>query len=226
MFIDKTQLDSSLDLSLYIEGLFIQDEPEIKTETRLETEELNDTLVSELEDCDTEAKQENTEQPIIPLWGQKPFECLFVKSAGMNLMIPAMSVSYIERVNEKITRIPLDAEAFHGVITLREQSVAVIDLFSLIDEKTSIDNEQSMQHNTHHIDYVIVMENGCYALACDDVSQMITLDSEDVRWNRASFNNPMFTGVVTEYLCPIVNIDNLYQQVAAMPFVESLNNNY
>ena len=215
MYTDKTQLDSSLDLSLYIEGLFQQDETEIETETRSETVESNGTFASEFE-------QDITEQSLIPLWGQKQFECLLVKSAGMKIIIPAMSVAYIENVNKKIPRLSLDTEAFHGVITLREQSVAVIDLFSLIAGNTSFGDEGSMQHNTHYIDHVIVMENGKYALACDDVSQMMRLNPEDVRWNRASFNNPMFIGVVTEHLCPIINIDNLYQQVATMAFVQSL----
>ena len=34
MYIDKTLLDSSLDLSLYIEGLLKLDEPVVVTETR------------------------------------------------------------------------------------------------------------------------------------------------------------------------------------------------
>ena len=134
----------------------------------------------------------------------------------MDLLIPALSVAYIERINEKITRIPLGAEAFYGLITLRELSIVVIDLFSLIAEVNSIDIEQSMQHNTHHINHVMVMDNGSYALACDNINQMITLNPEDIRWNRSSFCNPLFAGIVTEYLCPMVNIDNLYQQVAEM----------
>jgi purine-binding chemotaxis protein CheW len=214
MYLDKTQYDSSLDLSLYIEGLFKQDEPKVETETRVDAEELNETLVSEFDIRETE--QEITVQSAIPPWGQKPFECLLVKAAGMKLMIPTMSVNYIERVNKKITGAPLETELCQGLITLREKSVAIIDLFSLVVGNDTNDNEQSMRLNTNQVKQAIVMENGCYALSCDDVSQLITLNPEDVRWNRASFNNPMFIGIVTEYLCPIVNIDNLIERVAEM----------
>jgi chemotaxis signal transduction protein len=216
---NNTQYDTKQDLGLYLEALLNPDEFEVAIDDEVETQELNDVVVSE-------TKQESFKPSPIPLWGQKSFQCLLVKSAGMSLIIPAMSVSYIERINKKIIRLPLEVDAFRGVVTLRNRSVAVIDLFSLISENTSIYNQQSMEIDTHHVEYVIVMENGDYALACDDVGEMITLTVGDVRWNRASFNNPMFTGIVTEHLCPIVNIDNVQEQVAAMPFVQSLNNNY
>lgn len=41
-----------------------------------------------------------------------------------------------------------------------------------------------------------------------------------------SSNNPLFAGIVPDELCTIVNIDNVQQQVAAMPFVQSLNSNH
>jgi hypothetical protein len=52
------------------------------------------------------------------------------------------------------------------------------------------------------------------------------LEPENVRWNKASFNNPIFAGIVPDHLCPIVNIDTIQQQIAKMPFVQSLNSNY
>ena len=230
MYSEKTQVETSLDLGLYIEGLLNTDDLEVETkpETKIDfqTDVLNDLIISEFGHCEVEQKQVVIEESQIPLWGQNSFKCLLVKSAGMSLIVPAMSVSYVERLNKKIIRLPLDAEAFRGVVTLRKRSVAVIDLYSLISEHTSPGNQQQGQLDAHHVEYVIVMGNGDYALTCDDIGEMITLDTEDVRWNKASFNNPLFTGVVPEYLCPIVNIDNVQQQVAAMPFVQSLNNNY
>jgi chemotaxis signal transduction protein len=219
VMLNSTQYETRQDLSLYLEALLNPDEFDVAIDDKVETKELNDVDVSE-------TKKESFKLSPIPSWGQKTFKCLLVKSAGMSLVVPAMSVSYIERINEKIIRLPLEVDAFRGVVTSRNRSVAVIDLFNLISENTFIYNQQSMEVDTHHIEYVIVMENGDYALACDDVGEMITLTSEDVRWNRASFDNPMFAGIVTEHLCPIVNIENIQEQVAAMPFVQSLNNNY
>jgi purine-binding chemotaxis protein CheW len=225
MYLDKTQYETNFDLGLYIEGLLNPDEAEVEKENTVATKKLND-VVSKFDVSAVKTEAKIDEQSQIPLWGQKPFECLLVKSAGMNLIVPAMSVSYIERINKNIIRLPLDAEAFRGVVTLRERSVAIIDLFSLVSENTSVNNQQAMQVDSHQIEYVMVMDNGNYALACDDVGEMKVLNTENVRWNKASFNNPIFAGIVSEYLCPIVNIDNVQQQVAAMPFVQSLNNNH
>jgi len=238
MYLDKTQYDTKLDLSLYIEGLLNTDEQVVKTQTeeKLESIILNDFIISEIEEPALSKEEKvteavtitkaETEKSSIPSWGEKPFECLLVKSAGMSLMIPAMSVSYIERVNKKIIRLPLEVKAFRGVVTLRKRSVAVIDLFDLISESSSEAEQQLRKIDEHHIEHVIVMEGGHYALACDDIGEMVTLDAENVRWNKASFNNPMFSGIVPEYLCPLVNINNIQQQVAEMPFVQSLKKQY
>jgi purine-binding chemotaxis protein CheW len=234
MYLDKTQYETSLDLGLYIEGLLTTDEIEVEIksetkteiETKLETVLLNDLVYPDFEENVPVLEQKVAEQSDVPLWGAKPFECLLIKSAGMNLMVPAMSVSYIEQINKKIIRLPLDVEAFRGVVTLRERSVAVIDLFTLISESGSSVKKSLAQVSENHVEHVIVMDNGNFALACDDIGKMVTLETENVRWNKASFNNPMFAGIVPEYLCPIINIDNVQQQIAAMPFVQSLNKNY
>ncbi|MBL1140503.1 MAG: chemotaxis protein CheW [Proteobacteria bacterium] len=228
MYLDKTEYKTNIDLGLYIESLLKTDESESslnrKADEKLETFILNDLFISE--DVSITAEQKVDEQPTIPVWGQEPFKCLLVKSGGMNLMIPAMSVSYIERINKKINRLPLEVEALRGVLTLRDRTVAVIDLCTLISENGSAYKKSISEVDEHHIEHVLVMENGAYALACDVAGEMIMLEPESIRWNKASFNNPMFTGIVPDYLCPIINIDNVKLQVEAIPFVQSLNKNY
>ena len=223
MFSEKTQVDSHLDLSFYIEGLLNIPEPEIEVEQLLVEKDLKTLIEIENKVKDNKIQPDISEQSKIPEWGRQPFECLLVKLAGMDILVPAMTVTFIDKVNKKITRLPLEAEAFQGVITLRDKSIAVIDLFSLISKKISSNDHQTMQVEEHYINNVIVMEDDSYALSCDEVSEMIMLQPEDVRWNNVAFNNPMFCGVVPEYLCPIINLDSLNMQVAAMPFVQSLN---
>jgi len=217
MYLDKTEYKATPELSSYIENLINVDETEL--EVKSETKESNKIDSYEFEEKSVESTQ-------LPLWAEQEFKCLRVKSAGMNLMIPAMSISYVKKINQNIIRLPLEDEAFIGVLTLRERSVSVIDLFTMVSEISSSNNPLLKQVGTHHIEYVVVMEDGAYALACDNVSEIIKLNAEDVRWNKASFNNPMFVGVATKYLCPVVNIDNVQKQVEAMPFVQALNNKY
>ncbi len=242
MYIDKTQYETSLDLSLYIEGLLSTDVPEVEVKAKIKTEIeekielllLNDLTIPEVENqvCTIRKKKEqkleqhNKIQSQIPLWVKEPFKCLLVKSSGMNFMIPAMSISYIERIDKKIIRLPIEVKAFRGVVTLRERSVAIIDLFTLISENASYDDQATTKIDATHVKHVIVMNDGQYALACDDVGELVMLESDNVRWNKASFSNPMFAGIVPDYLCTIINIEYVQQQIAAMPFVQSLNSNY
>ena len=247
MFLDKTEYQTSLDLSLYIEGLLnpehVEKEVDTEPEQNLETMLLNDLSVSiqnesviktktsieieqEVEESIKENRLEKVSDSNIPLWGQEPFKCLKIKIADMDLMIPAMSVSFIERINKKIIRLPLETDAFRGVVTLRNRSVAVIDLHKTISSNAMSYNQNEQYIEECHVEYVIVMEDGAYALACDEVGEMTELSQDDVRWNKASFNNPMFAGIVPDKLCAIVNIENLQKQIAAMPFVQSLNSHY
>lgn len=219
----KTQVDSKLDLTLYIEGLFQREDDvlETKTETVAKTELFADFV--DIKTVQARTETDVAEQLDIPDWAQAPFKCLLIKTAGMNFMIPALTVSYIEQVKKNIIRIPLERDAFQGVISLRGQSVAVIDLFKLVSGHAAIDNRQTSKITTHKIEHVMVMENASYALACDEVSEMITLEAEDVRWNKKAYASPFYTGVVKEYLCPLINVDTVYTHVSAMSFVHSLN---
>lgn len=136
-------------------------------------------------------------------------------------MVPTMSVSYIKQIsNKNIMRLPSGIKAFRGMLTLRERSVAIIDLFTLISGNASVNNQQTIQVDTNHTAHVLVIENGDYALACDDVCKIIMLTTESVRWNKGCFNNPTFAGVVPDYLCPIINVDYVQQQVSEMSFLQ------
>jgi purine-binding chemotaxis protein CheW len=224
MYTNKTKLDSRLDLTLYIEGLFQQEE-EDNVETSSEIIAPIDIIDAKCEAGNDDVKEKISTSSQIPVWGETPFKCLLIKIVGMNFMIPAMSVSYVERVDKKITRIPIKVDSFRGVILLREKSLAVIDLFNLIAEDMVVDNAKSPQITSNYLDHVLVMGKGGYALACDHVSEMITLNTEDVRWHGASFITPLYAGVVKEYLCPLINVDSLFRHVSAMPFVKSSNEN-
>lgn len=251
MYLDKTEYHTSLDLSLYIEGLLCTDpcqvEQKNRIEDKIETILLNDLVAPDIEDNATKVETKTETQQIetktvveqglaekleempdsnIPAWGKQPFKCLSVNLAGMKLMIPAMSVSYVERINKNIIRLPLEAEAFRGVVTLRERSVSVIDLHKLISKNGISYNHMEKNVEECHVEYVIVMDDGAYALSCDHIGEMIELYPEDIRWNKASFNNPLFAGIVPDKLCAIVNIDTVNEQIATMPFVQSLNSNY
>lgn len=222
---DKTQLDTRPDLTLYIENLFQRDEEEIDNEVIAEA-----TETVHVPDIETGADIKTEEDGIstfsdIPLWGQQPFECLLVKAAGMDYMLPALSVSFIERLNKEIVRIPLEVKSFQGVISLRGKSLAVIDLYSLITEDKVDNDKLSSQITLPHIDHIMVMENNAYALACDKICKMITLKPEDIRWSSSSLDDPFYAGMTKEYLCPLINTDSLYQRISTMPFVKSLREN-
>jgi len=198
----------------------------IKTETKAETEAETKTG-TKAEAIYVEPRKKELEEQLeekvfdssIPAWGQQPFKCMTVKLDGINLMVPAMSVSYIERINKKIIRLPTEVEAFLGIVTLRERSTAVIDLHKLISNNGISYNQLEKNVEECHVEYVFVMEDGSYALAFDELGEMMELCPEDVRWNQASFNNPLFAGIVPDGLCAIIDIDNVQQQVAAMPFI-------
>ena len=69
MFLDKTEYQTSLDLSLYIEGLLntepVEVESKIEIEKKIETILLNDLLAPEAEELSTKVETKTTEVEVV-----------------------------------------------------------------------------------------------------------------------------------------------------------------
>ncbi len=218
MFRDKTQTDAQLDLSLYIEGLLTVDA------------EVNDETVSEspaIELVEHEIPSSNIrkdpDQPNIPVWGRRPFDCLTLNISGTRLLIPAAKVDHVECVSDKVTRLPVKNEVMHGILSIRGRSVVIIDLFRLITATTLGDETMHDETTRCSVKHAVVMRDSSYAIASDSIGSMVNLQPESIRWNDSVFNNKYFCGIASEQLCPLLDIVEINCAIRALPFVQALH---
>lgn len=209
--------DARLDLSLYIEGLLTVEE----TERQLQHDVQPVTVECEAAAVEIEPAPQ-TNPPAISEQATASIDCLVISIAGMKLLIPANRVAFVERVNQKITRLPVENAAFKGIMTFRERSVAVIDIFALIHGENSESSVDNVQAAEQFIQHAVIMEDARYAIACDDVEEMVSVHPESVRWNKSGFKNRFYSGIVLEQLSPLLNLEQIDSTVASMPFVQSL----
>ncbi len=217
MYHDKSATDAQLDLSLYIEGLLTVDEiqPEHGAEQRAVelVETASPVTVVETAIVDNEIQS--------ALSDTTPLDCLAFTVDGTLFMLPAGKVVCIERVDTRLTRIPLDSNAFRGRIRIRGRSIAVIDILSLMNHGEVSALENDMQVTETYIGYAIVMEGCGYAIACDEIGAIESIHPGNIRWNNSGFNNRCYSGVVATRLCPLLDIEHVDELVMAMPFVQS-----
>ena len=61
---------------------------------------------------------------------------------------------------------------------------------------------------------IILMGGGKWGLACDSVSEVITLQQDKVRWRGDNSKRPWLAGTVVDQMCALLDVDK---------FVELLN---
>ena len=202
----KSQIytDAKLDLSLYIEGLLRIDEP------------LNDAdQIVRVAEVDAEAV--NQESSILS--GQ--IDCLQVFINGLPFLIPTSYINQVKKINQNITRLPVEANAFLGLIKLEERSVAVIDLITLVCESNR-KKTTDMQVRDNFIQHILLMEQGRYAIACDKPGELCKLDTDDVQISQARNSHRFYHGIAKSRLCPVINMDRVNDAIADMPFIQTL----
>lgn len=203
----KTQVytDAKLDLSLYIESLLEVNEPA----------QLVDNFTSAAEiDADTLTKQHFS----LP----KEFDCLQVTIGELPFLIPTSHIGKVLKINQSITRLPVEGNAFLGLVNFKGHSMAVIDLITLVREQKGTKTSVDMQVRDNFIQHILVMRQGRYALALDKPGALCTLAPADIHISNAKHVHRLYHGIAKSQLCPVINIDAVDRVIARMPFIQSL----
>jgi len=64
------------------------------------------------------------------------------------------------------------------------------------------------------VNKIILMDEGKWGLACDDIGEVITLQNTDVRWRTAEGRRTWLAGTVSDRLCALLDTDSLSKMLA------------
>lgn len=164
-------------------------------------------LVSEPEPETPEPEPEPEPDPK-PEWSERPFECLVFTVAGLQLAVPLVMLGAIHRVEEEIRPIPGSPRWYMGILPDSRQNLRVVDTAEWIMAGRVPANARENYR------FVIRLDNSDWGLACDDVAQSFTLNSDDVRWRTARSKRPWLAGTVIEQMCALIDVRTMANMLA------------
>jgi len=148
----------------------------------------------------------------IPDWAQNRFQCLSFQVAGVTLAAPLEKLNGIVELTEEITALPGYAPWVIGLLPNRGQNVQVVDVAQIIMPGES---DLVTQPAVERMKFIILLEGGKFGLAADSISQVLSLEADDVRWRGTQSKRPWLAGTVIKKMCALLEMDLLCTQLRA-----------
>ncbi len=141
----------------------------------------------------------------LPEWANSSFQALSFYAAGNEFSLPLVCMKSIARLEKALTIMPGLPPWHLGVMCLRGENVGVIDLAQLLLGGESAERSSN--------DYVLLLDDGHWGLACDRLGQASRVEVSDVRWRKAR-NKPRFMeGVIKQSLTPLLSTRDILRVV-------------
>ncbi|MEE2025092.1 chemotaxis protein CheW [Alkalimonas mucilaginosa] len=167
---------------------------------KLDTAELQQAVVSRKSQPGFTAEQVLTEKS----YRQGDFQALFFSVAGLTVALPLKELGGIHKLTS-INTMPGNPAWFKGVMLQREQKINVVDTgLWVMPEKFTLEQAES-----HQYQYVIMLSNSAWGLACDKLINTVTLSQDDVKWREAAGKRPWLAGLIKQHMCALLDVDAL-----------------
>ena len=143
----------------------------------------------------------------IPEWGDEPFQALLFRLSGLTMAIPLIELDGILEWPDVLTPLPNRSPWYLGLLDNRGRTVPVIELAQLvIPEKI---RTKSAQENAAKNSRVILVGDGRWGVACDSVSEVVTLHPDEVRWRSSRTKRKWLAGTVVDHMCALLDAQGL-----------------
>lgn len=152
--------------------------------------------------------------PAQPTRPSEPFACLLFKAGGLLLAAP------LERLGGVVpwappTSLPAQAPYLLGLLPHLGKQVLVLDPLPLLRPHAIAVPGPAAAHS------IILSASREWGLACEALSGIITVHPERVRWRGGSETQPWFSGVVSDRMCALIDMDVLARRLASKPVGEN-----
>lgn len=139
-------------------------------------------------------------------WAQGEFDALLIKVAGVSVAVPLFQVQKIHKISAPLVKLANHPDWLLGLYSHRGHTIHVLDIRQLISVKST-----SAQHDWQ-AGHIVVSENGRFGFACEEVDKIIKLENKDVRWRNSVKNKVWYLGIISEYMCIFVDIQQLFAE--------------
>ena len=119
------------------------------------------------------------------------------------LAVPLIKLGGIVNVSEQdITPLVGTPDWFMGLVPHEKGNLMVVDTQQFL-------MPERKQKQPDDYQYLIILDDSLWALACHSVGDAKNLTPEDIRWSTGSSKRPWFAGMVIEYMSALIEVDRL-----------------
>ena len=202
-----TLVQHDLALKVYIDALLDEPAVDIKPVEKLFV------VVKETQFSDSQRRTaagndgELCEAPL-PDWRRQPFDSLLFKVAGsLTLAVPLVRLNGVIKWDDRITHVPGHADWVLGVLPVRGRQIKVIDVAKFVipenhRARSGLNRDRAFKH-------VVLIGDGSWGLACDELGDVLKIGVEDVRWrdDHGSASRRWLAGTVIDLMCAVLDVD-------------------
>jgi purine-binding chemotaxis protein CheW len=150
--------------------------------------------------------------PNVPVWAAQEFQCLMFNVVGISLAVPLVKLNGVIPWDNNLTPMPGHSDAFLGLLRHLDKNVKIMDTAQVILPPAQL---QQVPAVDARIQKIILMDEGRWGLACDEIGEVITLQADDVRWRSEAGRRPWLAGTISERLCALLDTDELARILSA-----------
>ena len=167
------------------------------------------------------AAEKTAAPPPAPEWLGQELQAMLFKVAGLTLAVPLVDLNGVVEWNEeRVTTMPGHADFYLGLMSHLHHNVPVVDTARLVlpeSKRKLLAGEDPRQRITR----VVLINDGRYGLACDEVNQVVTLKADAVRWRSERTQRRWLAGTVVEHMCALVDATAFAALLASRAPVEA-----
>ncbi len=138
-----------------------------------------------------------------PDWATEAFQILLFKVAGLGLAVPLIELNGIVEWTDAVTPLPGHADFYLGLLQHRDCSVPVVDPARLVLPAQQF--AALTQDPRERVRRIVLIDEGRWGLACDQVSEVITVKPEQVRWRGRRTQRRWLAGTVIDHMCALLD---------------------
>jgi purine-binding chemotaxis protein CheW len=147
--------------------------------------------------------------PVVKDYRKGRFQALFFTVAGLKVALPLKALGGIHKMMP-ISSLPGQPEWLKGVMLYREQKINVVDTaLWVMPEKY----DQGLAEKLNY-QYVIMLGNSHWGLACDTLVNTIALEQDEVKWRETEGKRPWLAGLIKQHMCALLDVDALIALLA------------
>ncbi|MEW9797519.1 chemotaxis protein CheW [Alteromonas sp. CYL-A6] len=138
------------------------------------------------------------------------FQALFFDVAGLTLAVPLITLGGIHQL-EKVGPLFGKPDWFKGVMLHRDEKLNVVDTaLWVMPEKY----DQNLAETLHY-QYLVMLGDSVWGLACEKLVNTVTLSKSDVKWRESKGKRPWLAGMVKERMCALIDVNQLVAMLSS-----------